>query len=279
MCWVKKFSDVPQCKNFFMQGTTPNLPGILVDGTVQDQNRYKPICQKYKTIYRFATLYDTFNRIPVFSAYTFTGPPTDTRPDEPWMIEPQLEGEINPDMVNIGGVQYKNQAGNYDYGHGQDPTDYKGVNKGHLFPNSHAHDLETQESTFTLTNIVPQDITFNGGSWNEMEKNVREKLEKDCINNNRKIEAYVVTGTVPSKSNKLNNRVNIPDLLWTAFCCYNNNLGKWMAQAHWGRNEKEDKGKKLKPETLGALEDMLNKHHQGKGGLVKVFPKDCPRGP
>ena len=87
---VDKFSDVPQCQKFFLDGSTPNLPGILVYGTVKDQNRYKPICQFYQDTYRFATLYDTTNKIPVFSAYTFTGPPTDPRPKDPWMIEPQV---------------------------------------------------------------------------------------------------------------------------------------------------------------------------------------------
>uniref|UniRef100_A0A4W5JDT0 Uncharacterized protein n=1 Tax=Hucho hucho TaxID=62062 RepID=A0A4W5JDT0_9TELE len=248
---VENFSVVPQCKNFFMQGTTPNLPGILYDGIVKNEGRYKPICQLYNNIYRFATLYDTTNRIPVFSAYTFTGNTT-SRPDECWMIEPQ--------------------AGNYDY---KNSIPNKGVNRGHLFPCSHAHDLDTQKSTFTLTNIVPQVVSFNGGSWNEMEGNVREKLKTNCINNNRKIEAYVVTGAVPSKNNTLNNRVNIPDLMWTAYCCLNKKK-KWMAEAHWGWNKKL-KRKTLKPETLGALEKELNKFHQG--GRVQVFPKDCPRGP
>ncbi|XP_038839234.1 endonuclease domain-containing 1 protein-like [Salvelinus namaycush] len=281
---VENFTDVPDCENFFLEGTTPNLPGILVDGTVKNEGRYKPICQLFNTIYRFATLYDTFNRIPVFSAYTFTGYITG-RPDDPWMIEPQLEeekeGEKNsPEMQKIGGVQYKNQAGNNDYGKLKRKND-NDVNRGHLFPNSHARDLETQKSTFTLTNIVPQDITFNGGSWNDMEGNVRGKLMKDCINNNGKIEAYVVTGAVPSKSNKLNNRVNIPQLLWTAYCCYNKKMNKkkkWMAGAHWGWNKKV-KRKTLDQQTLGELEKELNKHHQGKDGPVKVFPKKCPRDP
>ncbi|XP_055769429.1 endonuclease domain-containing 1 protein-like [Salvelinus fontinalis] len=278
---VKKFSDVPHCKKFFLEGTTPNLPGILYDGIVKDQNHYKPICQLYKTIYRFATLYDTTNRIPVFSAYTFSGPPTDPRPKDPWMMEPQLNDVNNsPEMQREGGGKYQNQAGNYDYSKliRNNPIDYKSVNRGHLFPNSYANVLETQESTFTLTNIVPQVETFNGGSWNDMEEKVREKLMTDCFSNNRKIEAYVVTGAVPSKRNTLNDRVNIPDLMWTAFCCLNKKK-KWMAEAYWGLNKKEDKGKTLNPETLGALEKELNKYHQGKDGPVKVFPKKCPRGP
>uniref|UniRef100_A0A674AQN5 Endonuclease domain-containing 1 protein-like n=1 Tax=Salmo trutta TaxID=8032 RepID=A0A674AQN5_SALTR len=298
---VEKFSAVPQCQNFFLDGTTPNLPGILIGGKVEDQNRYKLICQLFNNIYRFATLYDMTNRIPVFSAYTFTGPPTDPRPHQPWMIEPQLNGVNNsPEMKNMG-EHYQHQAGNYDY---SNSIPIKGVNKGHLFPCSHAHDLDTQKSTFTLTNIVPQVVSFNNGRWKEMEENVREKLMTDCFSNNRKIKAYVVTGAVPSKNktlnntlkNALNNRVNIPDLMWTAYCCYNNTLNnrvnipdlmwtaycclnkmkKWKAEAHWGWNKK-GKRKTLKPETLGELEKELNQFHQG--GRVQVFPKDCPRGP
>ncbi|CAB1345636.1 unnamed protein product [Coregonus sp. 'balchen'] len=267
---VGKFSDVPECSDFFLEGTTPNLPGILVGGTVKDQNRYKPICQKYKNSYRFATLYDTINKIPVFSAYTFTGPPTDPRPDPPWMIEPQLNDIKNsPEMSKDKGQSpYPNQAGNNDY---KNSIDSNGVNRGHLFPCSHAHDLETQKSTFTLTNIVPQVETFNGGSWKDMEDYVRTTLQNDCLDNNGKIKAYVVTGAAPSTNNELNNRVNIPDLLWTAYCCYNSNQRQWVAGAHWGENINEKKGKTLKTESLGALENKLNKG-------VQVFPQKCPRG-
>ncbi|XP_029610694.1 uncharacterized protein LOC115194912 [Salmo trutta] len=216
---VERFD--PLCQKFFMKGTTPNLPGILIGGKVEDQNRYKLICQLFNNAYRFATLYDTFNKIPVFSAYTFTGASTDCRPKhQPWMIEPQLNGETNnPEMQKV--------------------------------------------------------VSFNGGSWREMEENVRGKLNTDCINNNGKIKAYVVTGAVPSSSNTLNNRVNIPDLMWTAYCCYNSEKDKWMTKAHWGENQNEDKKKTLPSHTLSELYDMLDRHY---GGAVQVFPEQCPIG-
>ncbi|XP_023998214.1 endonuclease domain-containing 1 protein-like isoform X1 [Salvelinus sp. IW2-2015] len=274
---VKKFSDVTDCEKFFLNGSTPNLPGILVDGIVQNQGqnegRYKPICQKYKKIYRFATLYDTFNRIPVFSAYTFTGNSTEGRPNQPWMIEPELNMENNNHEMQ---VDHPYQAVNYDY---SNSIKEKDVNRGHLFPNSHAHYLDTQKSTFTLTNIVPQVVSFNNGSWSKMEDYVRTKFKTDCNSTNGNIEAYLVTGAVPSKRNTLKYEVNIPDLMWTAYCCYSREKKEWMAEAHWGSNKKV-KGKTLKPETLGALEKMLNnklKQHYPGGG-VQVFPKQCPRG-
>ncbi|XP_045569316.1 endonuclease domain-containing 1 protein-like isoform X1 [Salmo salar] len=268
---VEKFSDVKDCEKFFLEGTTPNLPGILVGGTVQDQNRYKPICQFYKDRYRFATLYDTTNRIPVFSAYTFTGKVVG-RPSQSWMIEPQLE-----DINN----QHDMKVDDKDFPHNQQAadTDYKNNNKhldrGHLFPCLYAPDDAAKRSTFTLTNIVPQARSFNQGSWSRMECRVRDALELNCKDANDQIKAYVVTGAVPSNNNTLKNRVNIPDLMWTAYCCYNNNLKQWVAQAHWSKNVQDTNKKTLTPETWGSLEGELKNSYKVDG--FQVFPKNCPR--
>ncbi|XP_014038464.1 endonuclease domain-containing 1 protein-like isoform X2 [Salmo salar] len=251
-----------------MNGKTPNITDILVDGTVKNQTRYKPICQKYKNIYRFATLYDMTKRIPVFSAYTFTGPPTDPRPHQPWMIEPQLENISHQhDMVENKSVTHNHQAADADY-----DKNHMNMERGHLFPCSHAPHDATMRSTFTLTNAVPQERGFNRGRWRVMECKVRKSLELNCKDNNNKIKAYVVTGAVPSSSNELNKRVNIPDLLWTAYCCYNNKMKKWMAQAHWGDN-KNVMGNALNPLTLEELEGMLKNKYNGD---VAVFDSKCP---
>ncbi|XP_055769426.1 endonuclease domain-containing 1 protein-like [Salvelinus fontinalis] len=255
------------CEKFFLEGTTPNLPGIFVGGRVEDK-RYKLICQKYKDIYRFATLYDTTNRIPVFSAYTFTGNTTG-RPSQSWMIEPQLD-DINGqgEMKQSERRSFKHQAMNADYKYNNLSLD-----RGHLFPCSYAPDNATKNSTFTLTNAVPQASSFNRRSWRKMECRVRKFLVKNCKDNNNKIKAYLVTGAVPS-NNKLKKRVNIPDLLWTAFCCFNNKKKEWMARAHWSKNVPDTKGKTLKPITLQALEHKLKNIYNDK---VNVFTKKCPR--
>ncbi|XP_064882072.1 uncharacterized protein LOC135574410 [Oncorhynchus nerka] len=339
---VVKFSDVPQCKTFFLEGTTPNLTGILVGGTVQNQNRYKPICQLYKNISRFATLYDTTNKIPVFSAYTFTGKVVG-RPSQSWMIEPQvvlisihstcvfitgilyitdsyvtksvlddgasgssnlysfnmciyywytvyhrqlcyqvspglmflqLEGVEEEEMKTQSVVKKRNnnkdirfQAVNKDY-----DNNNLSLHKGHLFPCSYAPNNDTKRSTFTLTNAVPQYQNFNQGRWSQMEGKVREALVKNCKDNNNMIKAYVVTGAVPSNNNTLNNRVNIPYLMWTAYCCYNNTKN-WTVGAYWGENT-NGSGSILNLETLGKLEAKLN---QSYNGTVKVFHDNCPR--
>ncbi|CDR18022.1 unnamed protein product [Oncorhynchus mykiss] len=246
----------PECKEFFLEGTTPNLP-------VQNQNRYKPICQKYKNIYRFATLYDTTNKIPVFSAYTFSAP-GGKRQSWSWMIEPQLEGIDVEEMKTQREVLNNNKRGDHQAN--------MILERGHLFPCSHTPDNDTKRSTFTLTNAVPQERGFNRGRWCKVECKVRETLVENCRDNKTKV--YVVTGAVPSNNNTLNNRVNIPDHLWTAYCCYNNNMKNWTVGAYWGEN-KNDNGKILNLETLGELEVKLKQSYNG--GDVKVFHDNCPR--
>ncbi|CAL8239380.1 unnamed protein product, partial [Gadus morhua 'NCC'] len=80
-------TEVSKCDEFFLDGTPP-IPGVLQHGTIQDQNRYKPICQTFYNTKRFMTLYDTDKKIPVFSAYRYTGHTVD-RPHAIWKGEPQ----------------------------------------------------------------------------------------------------------------------------------------------------------------------------------------------
>lgn len=83
---VESMSD---CAEFLLQKTPPRVPGILEGGNILNQNRYKPICQTLNNIRSFVTLYDTQNKIAVFSACKYIGyrPP---RPKQKWMIEPQV---------------------------------------------------------------------------------------------------------------------------------------------------------------------------------------------
>lgn len=77
------------CSQFFFNKQPPVIPGILKN-SVSKNNRYKLICQKYNNAYRFATLYDTTNRIPVFSAYKYTEKGYFKRPNKEWMTESEV---------------------------------------------------------------------------------------------------------------------------------------------------------------------------------------------
>ncbi|KAA8577390.1 hypothetical protein FQN60_016786 [Etheostoma spectabile] len=156
-------NSVSDCDEFLLRGTPPRVPGILEDGGIVDPERYKPICQIYKNQRRFVTLYDTRNRIPVFSAY----------------------------------------------------------------------------------------------NWENMETCTKCILEKYCINSNDAKEAFLVTGAQPSEDNTLKDRVNIPSMLWSAFCCYSKNKKKWLASAHWGDND-NTQPEYLQTKTLAELQETLS---------------------
>lgn len=82
--------SVSDCEEFFLEGSPPEIPGILESGTVTTGERYKVICQLFNNKRRFVTLYDINNKIPVFSAYVYRGQNVRGRPKIKWMIEPQV---------------------------------------------------------------------------------------------------------------------------------------------------------------------------------------------
>ncbi|XP_051526731.1 endonuclease domain-containing 1 protein-like [Myxocyprinus asiaticus] len=257
-------NDFGKCTKYFMEGQPPQIEGILVDSKSADQNRYKIICQRYEKDVRFATLYDIKNRIPVFSAYQYSGKGDFKRKDlqENWMIEPQLESEMNEPHKMLNNLY--NQASDEDYKN-------KKFDRGHLFPASHAHDELTCRSTFTLTNIVPQYKSFNQHSWSDIEKSTTGLMNTNCIDKSNKVSAYVITGAVPG-NNELNGKVNIPSMMWTAFCC-KNKKNSWFSKAHWATNN--DDKKKIKKTEEGSLEDLVNALNKEKLNVKQIFKNNC----
>ncbi|KAM9717843.1 endonuclease domain-containing 1 protein-like isoform 2-T2 [Menidia menidia] len=260
--------SISHCNHFFLRQTPPHIPGILEGGRICNQERYKLICQTYIDKSRFLTLYDIHKKIPVFSAFMYIGGKQGGRPKTHWMIEPQLEDEkANKNMMDREkGRTYNHQAIETDF------TSIRKFDKGHIFPNSYAYSKDDKVATFTLTNVVPQAKSFNQGSWSKMETCVKCVMEKYCINSRGRNEGYVVAGAQPSSNNVLNKRVNIPSLLWSAFCCYSAKTKMWIASAHWGENvPDESKDKHLETRTLRELYSKLTDNPN-----FKVFPKQCP---
>lgn len=70
---VSKLEDnFTKCGDFFFKGESPLIHGILENSEPRN-NDYRVVCQKYRDKIRYATLYDTKKKIPVFSAYKYTG--------------------------------------------------------------------------------------------------------------------------------------------------------------------------------------------------------------
>ncbi|XP_049425366.1 endonuclease domain-containing 1 protein-like [Epinephelus fuscoguttatus] len=258
--------SMSKCSEFLLEQTPPNVPGVLEGGEILDKSRYKVICQTLSNVRTFVTVYDTQNRIPVFSASKYTGVDGGKRPSPNWKIEPQLEDiDSNKNMIPVSkNKTYNNQAGDNDY---KDQTVY---DRGHLFPCSYGATENDRKATFTLTNIVPQEGIFNKGSWQKMESCVKCVLDEYCKNNDI-TEGFLVIGAQPG-NDKLKDRVNIPSMLWSAFCCYSQSENTWLASAHWGENIK-DSSEYLQTKTLAELYKKLST----QDSVFEVFPgTQCP---
>lgn len=85
-CWAEVVRDfTTSCPEFFLR-----MNGVVSPPTRFNGEQYKQICQTLNDNAEFATLYDTANRIPVYSAYRFYGRVTCERRTT-WYIEPQVK--------------------------------------------------------------------------------------------------------------------------------------------------------------------------------------------
>ncbi|XP_053168351.1 endonuclease domain-containing 1 protein [Hemicordylus capensis] len=197
-----------ECGAFFYQGAPP-------EGLAGPAPHVK-ICQKYNREPRFATLYSTQDKIPLYSAFRYTEEEAAPSGEEKWLVEPQiddpknglegmmLEAEITDSVDNLGA----NQALTADY------VD-SGYERGQLNPSS-LHRDDHQVATFTLTNAVPLTPPLQE-TWHwEVENLVRQALAPHCENGK---DLYLLSGAVPSTTLKVKDKVAIPELLWLAACC------------------------------------------------------------
>ncbi|XP_053363826.1 endonuclease domain-containing 1 protein-like [Clarias gariepinus] len=210
---VSDFIDEPDCIKYFYKGKVPQW-GSDTPGTAR-------LCQRFQNRFHFATLYDTYHRIAVYSAYVFE-PSNGGGREKRWFVEPQLVNQnwggemrdgywLGKDYPGI--YQGERQALNEDYTN-------SGFDRGHLNPNGH-HAVPSRNATFTLTNVVPQNPKLNQNAWANHESKLAKLFNAQCD------KAYVLVGAIPSADNWIikNNvrRVNIPEYMWNAYCCTDRN--------------------------------------------------------
>ncbi|KAI4876038.1 hypothetical protein NFI96_025877 [Prochilodus magdalenae] len=227
------------CPQFFFPDVRSSKHEVTTP-TVLKGAQYKQICQRLNDQYRYATLYDTKRRIPVYSAYTFIHAYNVPRTED-WKIEPQLDLPLTPEHSEMKKMNqsetsnFKNQARNEDYKRYTGPD--HNITRGHVFPNSYAGDQDQADSTFTLTNAAPQTRESNNEWAVQVEKPMLNQIKNECTLTAQS-PAYIVTGVVPGKmwlEIKIGNRnikegINIPSYYWAAFTCINNN--RQISHAH-----------------------------------------------
>ncbi|XP_068601927.1 endonuclease domain-containing 1 protein-like [Brachionichthys hirsutus] len=257
---VERFEDEPECMKYFYKGKVPEW-GASTAGAAR-------LCQRFVNRYHFATLYDTTRRIAVYSAYHFQ-PSNGGGRERRWFVEPQLVnmswqaemkdgywlGKDHPD-VYLG----ERQALNEDYTH-------SGFDRGHLNPNGH-HAVPSRNATFTLTNVIPQNPKLNQNAWRIHESQLTDLFRQKCFR------AFVLVGAIPSADNWIvkNNvkRVNIPDYIWNAFCCVDNNGRPIQSGAATARNTEGNWVEKLSLDEMGEFMQQFSNQPVGE-----LFYNNC----
>ncbi|XP_041926974.1 endonuclease domain-containing 1 protein-like [Alosa sapidissima] len=258
----------PECREFLYMGTPP--VGIESGTLVK-------ICQRYNGKPRYVTLYDTTNRVPLYSAYTFKRSDGMKSVDVPWMYEPQLSTTSETGEMQSFPRHYVHQ--NFEDAQAvlDDYTNAIDYERGLLNTDEHQAEPDDKAAAYTLTNAVPQVREFNVGSWKAHEHVIRKRLNNYCRGT-----AYIITGIVPSGNHirRYNmDRVGIPSYVWSAYCCINYDRNapygeryKFPAHAHYGPNEKENN--QVLELSIKKLEEFLKKSMVVDKSF-RLFVDDC----
>jgi len=90
--------------------------------------------------------------------------------------------------------------------------DYKrsGYSRGHMAPTGEMATPEGKAQSFSLSNMVPQDIQHNGGAWNDIEKDTRAYIRRAAG------DVYVITGPIYSGPVRTvgEGKVRVPDAVF-----------------------------------------------------------------
>lgn len=100
-----------------------------------------------------------------------------------------------------------------------------GYDRGHLAPAADmSFSKETMLESFYLSNMAPQEPSFNRGIWSKLEKQVRQWAIQDSS-------VYIVTGTIlhPGLSTIGNNHITIPQNFYKIVVVYRDTKSKGIA--------------------------------------------------
>ncbi|XP_039530920.1 uncharacterized protein LOC120481362 [Pimephales promelas] len=269
----------------------------------EGQHREKDVIYKYNPYFKYATLYSTHHRIPLYSAYRFNPEcGNDSRRKDDWHVEPQLSGYPTRYMVretdlrNLAldeDVIKRSQAVSSDYS-------FSGYDRGHLKPSSFDCG-DGRKATFTLTNAAPMDPDFNRVHWEQWERNLKSFLLNQRKSDEGLATVYIVTGTVPnanlripqrgnpeelsgyeefSGSEELSEdyeRVSVPSHVWTAVCYkHHSDDSKSFSFGYMGENQPEEPDINLM--RVSDLNDQLSRLYRELSGTpqtVNIFVDGC----
>ncbi|KAL6118774.1 uncharacterized protein ACO6RY_03490 [Pungitius sinensis] len=257
------------CSHFFYMHTPPaGMRG-------SDLRR---VCQKYADKLRYATLYDSSRRLPLYSAYIFQKSDGKRRMDTPWMYEPQLvsndeSGSMRalPLTEDTPPLIEDSQAVLEDY---TDAVEYK---RAPLNPDQHQSEPDDKSSTYTLTNVVPLITHFLDTSWTPYLNIIRRRLNNFCHGKSFMVTGVTVSGGSLRRDNR--DRLAIPKHVWLAYCCprFDHNSPyevRFMFPGYAGYALNEQTDHSVVEVPLKTLESFLKSQTHGDSDLT-IFYKGC----
>lgn len=184
------------CKQFFANGRPPALPPA---------SRQRELCYE-----EFAVLHDAGSRTPLYVAQrlnrkTIEG--ADERRADSFFADARLPAGERAEL-----------------------EDYKrsGYSRGHMAPAGDMSTPTAMAQSFSLANMVPQNIQHNAGAWAKIEQDTRRYVLR------AKGDVYVITGPVFSKDSPVigRNAVRVPAYLYKLVY----DASTQRAWAHWQAN-------------------------------------------
>jgi endonuclease G len=196
-----QLTSFAQCPQFFARGTPP---------AVTPAPRRRELCYE-----AFAVLHDGSTRTPLYVAQRLnrrTIEAADEKRKDKFFADARLPAAERAEL-----------------------DDYKrsGYSRGHMAP---AGDMATPTSmaqSFSLANMVPQDIQHNGGAWAKIEQDTRRYVLR------AKGAVYVLTGPVFTASSPSigRNGVKVPTYLYKLVY----DASTQRAWAHWQANREGER--------------------------------------
>lgn len=157
--------------------------------------------------------------------------------------------------------------------------DYSNVvlyERGQLNPDQHQSTMEDRAATYSLTNVVPKIREFSIGPWREYLERIRVRLNNFCLGKAFIITGVTTAGNMIRRNNQ--NRVAIPEDVWSAYCCTDYDLNAphdmrhlFPSHAAIAKNAKESKVVEMRVQDL----EVLLKEKMEVDKNLQIFYGNC----
>lgn len=176
---ISLFGSSTTCSNIYYGNTAPDILNTKLTAKTQE------LCYK-----EFAVMHSGVSRTPLWSAEHLTRNMLNGKAERSNEFHP--EARLSTDV----------RAELNDYAH-------SGYDRGHMSPSADFIDPQSNNESFTLANMVPENHNNNAGIWAAIEGATRFIAKKQG-------EIYVVTGPIfeGTKIQRINGRVLVPTKLF-----------------------------------------------------------------